>query len=413
MAQAPAIYLTPVRDREERRVSKAKISLMRSKEFALWSGIMMMGDTKVVDDIPTACTNGRDESYGRAFIASQNDKQVAFLILHENLHKALRHLTTWKKLMLEDANLANQAMDYVINLVIVHTDPSGKYTQIPTIDGKECALIDRKFTGMNTKQVFDWLKQEKEEGGGGSGPPLDEHDWAGAEALSEEAKQELAKDIDQALRQGRMQHDKLNGKGGAGMPCELGDLLEPQIDWKEVLKEFVRSYCRAKQVSSWRRVNRRFIGEDIYMPSLIGETVGRMVVGIDTSGSIRTAELNLFLSEVKSVVDEIRPDSLDLIYWDAAVAGVETYTQDSMDSLITSTKPKGGGGTDPRCVQDYLNDPTNNTSGSSEPPACIIMLTDGYVGSWGDNWPAPILWVVSDNESATASCGVTLHINSK
>jgi predicted metal-dependent peptidase len=181
------------KDREERRVSKAKISLMRSKKFALWSGIMMMGDTKVVDDIPTACTNGRDEMYGRAFVASQNDKQVAFVVLHENLHKALRHLTTWKPLMKLDANLANQAMDYVINLIIVNTDPSGEHTQIPSIDGKEIALLDHKYTGMNTKQVFDLLKQEQDEGGGGKGSPLDEHDWEGAESLTEEEKEELSK----------------------------------------------------------------------------------------------------------------------------------------------------------------------------------------------------------------------------
>jgi hypothetical protein len=34
---------------------------------------MMVGKTSVCDDIPSACTNGRDEKYGREFIATLDD----------------------------------------------------------------------------------------------------------------------------------------------------------------------------------------------------------------------------------------------------------------------------------------------------------------------------------------------------
>ena len=50
---------------EERKLQKAKITLMRNPKFALLQGVMMVGRTSVVDDIPTASTNGRDEKYGR------------------------------------------------------------------------------------------------------------------------------------------------------------------------------------------------------------------------------------------------------------------------------------------------------------------------------------------------------------
>ena len=53
---------TAVNDgKEERRLKKVKIALMRNSRFALWSGILMVGRTYVRDDIPSACTNGRDE----------------------------------------------------------------------------------------------------------------------------------------------------------------------------------------------------------------------------------------------------------------------------------------------------------------------------------------------------------------
>ena len=45
---------------EERKLQKAKIALMRSPKFALLSGILMVGKTRVDDNTPTACTNGRD-----------------------------------------------------------------------------------------------------------------------------------------------------------------------------------------------------------------------------------------------------------------------------------------------------------------------------------------------------------------
>ena len=39
---------------EERKLQKAKIALMRSPKFALLSGILMVGKTRVDDNIPTA-----------------------------------------------------------------------------------------------------------------------------------------------------------------------------------------------------------------------------------------------------------------------------------------------------------------------------------------------------------------------
>jgi predicted metal-dependent peptidase len=394
----------------ERKLKKVKIDLMRNPKFALWSGIMMVGKTSVVEGIPTACTNGRDEMYGLEFITKLDHKALGFVILHENLHKAFRHLTTWAKLYKEDPKLANMACDYVINLMLVDMDVGETVIAFPrTEDGERMGLYDTRFKGMHTKQVFDILKQEKEEGGEGGegGEGFDEHDWEGAAEISGEDKKELEREIDQALRQGIITDQKVNGKGGGGLSRELGDLLQPQIDWREALREFVSSFCNAKDTSSWRRVNRRMLAQDVYMPSLVGEKVGHIVVGIDTSGSIGVHELNTFLSEVKSIVEDVHPDALDLIYWDGAVAGHEVYDMATMSNLVSSTKPMGGGGTDPTCMMHYLKE-------KNIKPECIIQLTDGYINNWGDQWEAPILWVITEsnyNSSKIVSpVGKTVHI---
>jgi predicted metal-dependent peptidase len=399
------------KDKEERRVKKVKIALMRNPKFALWSGILMLGKTRVVDDFPTAATNGRDEWYGREFVASLDDKELGFVVLHENLHKALRHLFVWRKLHDENPQLANAACDYVINLMIVNSDPQESLVSIPRKDSKVYGLLDPRFANMNAKQVFDILKQEQEEGGGSGeggegGGGFDDHDWAGAKELNDADRKVLEKEIDQALRQGQIAHQKINGKGAGNMSRELGDLLEPQVDWREILREFVKSICHAKDASSWRRVNRRYLSGDVYMPTLIGERVGSIAIGIDTSGSIGGQELNRFLSEVKSIAEDVHPGKVDLIYWDSAVAAHEEYDEQTVPNIVSSTNPRGGGGTDPRAMMEYMKE-------KGITPECIVMLTDGCIGKgeWGDEWTAPILWTICNGASDVyAPVGKTVHI---
>lgn len=396
-------------EKAERKLKKVKINLMRNPKFALWSGVMMIGKTSVVEGIPTACTNGRDELYGLEFVTKLDEKALGFVVLHENMHKGLRHLTTWQKLANEDSRLANIAMDFVINLMIVEMDPQEQIIAFPrNEDGSRMGCYDQRFKGMNTKQVFDILKQEQKDGGRSGGEDgFDDHDWAGAKELSDEDKKELEREIDQAIRQGQMAAQKAAGGAAGNLSRELGDLLQPQIDWKEALREFVSTICNAKDASSWRRVNRRFVGSDIYLPTLVGEKVGHIAVGIDTSGSIGAQELNVFLSEVKSIVDDVHPDKVDLIYWDSAVAAHEEYDSATMTNLVSSTKPMGGGGTDPRAMMKYLKD-------KNIKPECIIQLTDGYVPDWGDEWEAPIMWVISEGHYSSnrivSPVGKTVHI---
>ena len=395
-----------VKDKEERRLSKVKIAIMRNPKFALWSGLMTVGKTSVVDDIPSACTNGRDELYGREFIQKLDDRELAFVVLHETLHKAYRHMTTWKKLHDENHHLANLACDYVINLQLVDMDKDELLLAMPKQpNGKPLGAIDERFRGMNTKQIFDILKQEQDEedGVGESTNGFDEHDWEGAKALTDEEKKDLERDIDSAIRQGLIAEQKIAGKGGGRMGRDLAELLEPKVDWRDVLREFVKATCNAKDTSSWRRVNRRYLSGDVYMPSLIGERVGHLVLGIDTSGSVGNKELAEFLSEVQSIAKDVHPDKVDLIYWDGEVAGHEEYSSSQVDSIITSTKPAGGGGTDPTCVMRYLKE-------KAIKPEAIIMLTDGYIGEWGNEWDAPILWTIVGGNKEFAPVGKTIHV---
>ena len=391
----------------EQRVTKSHISIMRSKQFCLFAGVLSIGKVTFTEDLPTAATNGRDVMYNPNFIDTLSDKQLTFVVLHEALHKVFQHMTIWRKLWKENPMLANIAADYVVNNTIVEADPHGEVATMP-----EMCLYDKRFANMTTKQVFDILKQEPpptgDGGGGGSGDGSgedkpqgghDHHDWEGAEQLTADEVKEVQKQIDQALRQGEI----IRGKMAGNQNRSIQELLEPKVDWREQLREFVNATCKNKDKTSWKRPSRRFIGQDIYMPSMIGETVGKLVVGIDTSGSIGNEELNEFLSEVVGICDDVTPESLELIYWDYDVAAHETYNIGDYDGLATTTKPAGGGGTRVGSLNSYLKDKRIT-------PEAIIVLTDGYVESdWGGDWDAPTLWAIT-SRGVTSPHGKSIYL---
>ena len=119
---------------EEERVQKCTLALLMHPKYRSLAGILMMGDTTVEDDAatcPTAYTDGVNTKYGRTFCRTLSDAELKFLILHENLHKALLHLITWSWMWKEDAELANRACDYVINLLLVLSDAGEKFIKMP------------------------------------------------------------------------------------------------------------------------------------------------------------------------------------------------------------------------------------------------------------------------------------------
>jgi predicted metal-dependent peptidase len=391
----------------EQRVQKQHVWLMNNPEYCLYSGLFVFGKTEVVDSIPTACTDGVNVKYGTKFVDSLDDRCLRGLILHETLHKAFRHTTVWRHLYDKNPRKANMACDYVINLMIVDSDPDGKEVSLP-----EGGLLDEKYRGMDAGEVFKLLEQEKDgnkgegngqgDGGDNQGSQesegFDEHDWEAGDSLSEQEREELAKEVDQALRQGALLAGKLKGN----VPRDISELLEAKINWREVLRDFVSSFANEHDSSTWRRPNRRWVDHDVYMPSSVSEAMGEMVVAIDTSGSIGQDQLSQFLGEVMAICRDISPERVHLLYWDTRVAQHETYERGEYENMLHSTKPKGGGGTDVVCVPAYIKS-------KSLSPECVLVLTDGCLsGDWG-TWQQPVFWGITEKH-IQADVGVSVYV---
>ena len=390
---------------EEQRIKKGHIALMKHPETALWGGVMMMGSTEVVDEAITAYTDGINKKYGRAFLQAicPTQPEVNGLILHENLHIGLRHHLHGADMFKEDGDKANKAADYVVNDMIMEI--SKKYPDLVQLP--KGGLYDPQYHNMSMREVYKLLKSKKGGGGGGGKPDkegekgsgsgggeyeFDKHDF-GKPMTQEEAK-EMDGKIDRAIREGAL----LAGRLGIDLPRSISDLLNPVIDWKKELADFVTSSCKGKDEYTWRKFNRRVISNDIYLPTVENETIGEVVVAIDTSGSIGQEQLNEFASELVSICEAVSPDAVRILWWDTKVHGEQLFT-DNYDQIGSMLKPLGGGGTRVSSVAEYINKKKINAE-------CVLVFTDGYLESdvvW--NISSPTLWMVTENKNWTPPTG--------
>ena len=89
--------------KQETRLKKAHIALMKHPQTALYSGVMLMGKSEVIDGNGTAYTNGVDKRYYRKFIEEHIKSEACLrgLVLHENLHVALKQIPRGREMFKE------------------------------------------------------------------------------------------------------------------------------------------------------------------------------------------------------------------------------------------------------------------------------------------------------------------------
>ena len=390
------------------RIKKAHVSIMRHQRFCAFSGVLACGETTIDPSIPTACTNGWDKRYNPDFVSTvlASDPCLRFVVLHEAMHASYKHLTVWRTLCKEHAQLANIAADHFVNLALQDMDKGEGFILMPDVGVQP----EAKYRGWSVQMIFEDLKQQQQQNpnsgdgdgdgeGDGSGSGIDEHDWENAGQKDAKTQAAQAQEIDRALRQGEALARK-RGEGKGNSDGVLGDLLKPEVDWREKLREFVQQTCQGNDESTWRKPNRRYLTQDMYMPSMHSETMGELVIGFDTSGScFGGSVITKFGSEIAAIVAAVRPERVRVVYWDYNVQLEQVF--DNGEFSMSNLTPRGGGGTDGSVLADYLKE-------KHITPQAIVQFTDGYVGSWGDE-VAPTLWANTESH-IRAPFGQTLHI---
>lgn len=210
-------------------------------------------------------------------------------------------------------------------------------------------------------------------------------------------RDELANEWQQAVLQAA-NAAQAQGRLPAGMERLVEQIKHPKIPWQEELRKIVQQII-AKADFSWRRPNKRYVTQGIYMPEIRSERMPAGVVYWDTSGSMDDQKTRAKCAgETVSIIDECRPERLFLIYGDAKVQHVDEF--EPGDPVVFH--PKGGGGTDFQPIFKYIEDHDLD-------PAFFIGITDLY-GTFPTKAPEdyPVIWCATT--SAAAPFGEILRL---
>ena len=384
------------------KIQACNIDVMRHHKFALLSGIVCMGKSEVCDDMPTAATNGKDKLYGTAFISDLTRKELRFVVLHENFHVALKHCVLpayigYSKRFGPQIN--NAAMDYVVNGLIDELDPDRKFMEFPA---KINILFDEKFKGMSYPQVLQELLKDVDEDQ--QPQAMDDHQMngdGGSDPMTPEESEKLGKMVDDANRQGELLVRKMRGDAAGGRDI-LGTAQERVTNWRDALQDFISSVCVGDENSRFCPPNKRLLASGFIMPSHFDENIGEIIIACDTSGSMHWAYPVVF-GEVARIVQNTRPDSVRMLWWDTDVCGDQVFKPEQYQDIATQLAPKGGGGTVVSCVADYVAEHKIKAK-------AVIMLTDGYIESDYRMTDMPTLWGVVDNDDFMPRAGKVLRI---
>ena len=145
------------------------------------------------------------------------------------------------------------------------------------------------------------------------------------------------------------QYCKQRGTQAGHMMGMLGELLEPKVDWKSILRNLIVTGIGDE--TSWRKPKRSAICRGIYLPTTYSEEV-KAVVAIDTSGSISDKDLQTFVTEVANILSTYPKVDLDVLVCDCDLKAYQ-YSERDLDT-VKDVPLHGRGGTSHEPVVEWI-----------------------------------------------------------
>lgn len=371
--------------------------------------VSVEGDAQVTQ---TMAVDGTSMFYNPAFVDSLTTKELMSVIAHEVLHIAFRHHLRRGN---RDPDVWNQAGDYAINGILIR---AGVFN-LP--DG---GLYKARYeTWMAEKTYAELIKQQPNDN-----PHDGEADDSEADDSEADDSQASGKAGSTSSKGPQQTHvgevwDAVNDDGTGLNPAQIanaerdistrvaeatqaeaamigndssnavaGDVLKGQarvpIPWYQILQDYMLDTVACD--STWSRPNRRFIGQNIYLPGKDTAPNGEIVYAIDASGSLAsTEELDIIAGHLNDIDTLIRPIKTYVIYCDNTVLNVDEFEQG--EEIIL--RHYDGGGT-------AFAPPFNWCLAHDVHPSCFIYFTDGYgtVGGYRrlDEEPTyPVVWATT------------------
>jgi len=334
---------------------------------------------QVVEDhtSQTAYTNGVVLGYNPAFIGNLTLEETKWLVGHEVMHLACLHHTRRAG---REPGRWNVAADYAINAIL-------KEVGFKTPAG---FLLEDRFDGRSAEAIYALLPDPEGNGRNGGadqgGADPDELGTTFGPGEVRDAPGNSSGDLKQAEAQWRVhlaqaaQQAQAMGSLPGSIKRLIDTVLHPAVDWRVLLRHFVEQAARNDY--SWLPPSRRYLAQGICLPGLNAKELGRIVIAVDTSGSIDTVALSQFAAEISAILEEY-DTVIDVVYCDTRIQGHQVFGKADLPLKLS---PVGGGGTDFRPVFDWV---------ASEPdPCCLIYFTDLECDRFPSDAPEyPVLWV--------------------
>ena len=297
--------------------------LMREPFFAALSRRI---DKTRTESLPTAAVRVNQDRaqfellYNPKFMAQLKDEHRLGVIMHEFYHIIFEHVTGR---MPEGGitRIDNVAMDLSINgLSEMKGKLPGESDPGPMMpSGKPmlgCIPGEGPFAHLPAGKTYEWYKAKLEdegkgdgdgeggepgEGGGngiGDADSFDDHQHFGE---TNGTTNEIAKErLKETLRKAAEEADKARSWGSVSsqMRKQIMDSITTKVDWRKVLRYFVKTSQRADKRSTPRRLNKRY---PRVHPGKRVRRQAKIAISIDQSGSVDDGMLALFFAELNKL----------------------------------------------------------------------------------------------------------------
>lgn len=236
--------------------------------------------------------------------------------------------------------------------------------------------------GSSGSQVLDQILDNQAKGLGRSG---DWHDkWEELmKGMGDKERELFKKEMQETMRKIAEETQKLRGT----VPMHIENAIKddfgnkpPVISWKTLFNRFIGSTLTTEIRQTRKRPNFRF--EDA--PSNKYKNKVKIVVGLDTSGSVSNEELKEFFGQVRHMWKA--GVKVDVCLWDAECEDPYEYKGEQ------TFKRTRGGGTQASCFIDYVNKHRRKNNWT-----CAITLTDGFIEQDPIASTIPMLWVITSS----------------
>lgn len=337
--------------------------------------------------------------------ALTNDKLKMGLVKHEILHVVFKHIFRGKDYSQKD--LFNIACDLVVNQYILQDWLPENRIHLGLFPNFGLrSEMDADYYYKKLSELKDLIDAESEgEGVSDQGKPssskLDnakenlkkilgqENDWQDKHGLWEELDQmpstlrEILEDqindaIAQSLEKSR-RDQKEWGKLPAGLRQHLEEFEQnriPTVDWRRILRLFTESSSKTYLKNTLKRPSKRY-GTS---PGIKLRKRQKILVALDTSGSISEEELQSFFGEIYHIWK--RGAEIMIVECDMQIVASYPYRG------IKPENVHGRGGTS--------FDPPLQFANESYHPDAIVYFTDGVAPKPLIPTRMPILWMLSE-----------------